>query len=59
MRIPATDYASREAYHFPDSVTRAIDEERRVGTAGGEQLLKNVACDGAARSRNVLITYDD
>jgi type IV secretion system protein VirB4 len=30
LRIPAMDYASREACHFPDDVTRAIDEERRA-----------------------------
>ncbi|WP_336814119.1 conjugal transfer protein TrbE [Bosea sp. MMO-172] len=29
LRIPTTDYAAREDGHFPDAVTRAIDEERR------------------------------
>lgn len=29
LRIPTTDYPAREAGHFPDAVTRAIDEERR------------------------------
>lgn len=29
LRIPTTDYPAREAGHFPDGVTRAIDEERR------------------------------
>jgi type IV secretion system protein VirB4 len=26
LRIPATDYVTREACHFPDGVTRAIDD---------------------------------
>lgn len=30
LRIPAMDYAAREACNFPDNVTRAIDEERRA-----------------------------
>ena len=30
VRVPATDYPAREACHFPDAVTRAIDEERRA-----------------------------
>ncbi|RZN16072.1 conjugal transfer protein TrbE [Bradyrhizobium sp. Leo121] len=29
LRIPATDYPARKDGHFPDAVTRAIDEERR------------------------------
>ncbi len=29
LRIPTTDYPARDAGHFPDAVTRAIDEERR------------------------------
>ena len=29
LRIPTTDYPARENGHFPDAVTRAIDEERR------------------------------
>lgn len=29
LRIPTTAYPSREASHFPDAVTREIDEERR------------------------------
>lgn len=30
VRVPTTEYPAREACHFPDAVTRAIDEERRV-----------------------------
>ncbi|MCC0013259.1 MAG: VirB4 family type IV secretion/conjugal transfer ATPase [Rhodobiaceae bacterium] len=30
VRVPTTDYPAREACHFPDAVTRAIDEERRA-----------------------------
>jgi type IV secretion system protein VirB4 len=30
LRIPTTDYPAREAGHFPDPVTRAIDAERRT-----------------------------
>lgn len=30
VRLPTTDYPSEEACHFPDSVTRAIDSERRA-----------------------------
>jgi type IV secretion system protein TrbE len=30
MRIPTDDYPSTDRCHFPDPVTRAIDEERRV-----------------------------
>ncbi len=29
LRIPTTHYPARQAGHFPDAVTRAIDEERR------------------------------
>ncbi len=30
IRLPTIDYPSSEACHFPDPVTRAIDEERRA-----------------------------
>ena len=30
VRVPTTAYPAREACHFPDPVTRAIDEERRA-----------------------------
>ncbi|TIS04650.1 MAG: conjugal transfer protein TrbE [Mesorhizobium sp.] len=30
VRVPATDYPSEDACHFPDLVTRAIDAERRA-----------------------------
>jgi type IV secretion system protein VirB4 len=30
VRIPTTDYPSRERCHFPDPVTQAIDDERRA-----------------------------
>lgn len=29
VRVPTTDYPAKEACHFPDPVTRAIDAERR------------------------------
>lgn len=30
LRIPTVDYPAREACHFPDPISRAIDEERRA-----------------------------
>jgi len=30
VRVPTTDYPARQDCHFPDPVTRAIDEERRA-----------------------------
>ena len=36
VRTPTTNYSQRELSHFPDRVTRAIDEERRAMFSGKE-----------------------
>ncbi|MBE7156883.1 MAG: VirB4 family type IV secretion/conjugal transfer ATPase [Rhodospirillales bacterium] len=37
VRTPTTNYSQRELSHFPDRVTRAIDEERRAMFSGAGQ----------------------
>lgn len=37
VRTPTTHYSQRELSHFPDAVTRAIDEERRAMFSGAGQ----------------------
>ena len=37
VRTPTTNYSQRELSHFPDKVTRAIDEERRAMFSGASQ----------------------
>ena len=37
VRAPTTNYSQRELSHFPDKVTRAIDEERRAMFSGASQ----------------------
>ncbi len=37
VRTPTTNYSQRELSHFPDRVTRAIDEERRAMFSGTGQ----------------------
>ncbi len=36
-RLPSPGYPPREASHFPDPITRLIEEERRLGFEGGAQ----------------------
>ncbi len=37
VRTPTTNYSQRELSHFPDKITRAMDEERRAMFAGVSQ----------------------
>ena len=37
VRTPTTNYSQRELSHFPDRVTRAIDDERRAMFSGVSQ----------------------
>jgi type IV secretion/conjugal transfer VirB4 family ATPase len=66
VRCPANPYSGRELSHFPDPVSRAIDEERRAFFAepGAAYESRFVICvsylppDGAIKKLSEII-YDD